>query len=43
MEDFPAYINILTYAFIVMYMLSVPLETTRGEIIKTHGESQGLC
>jgi hypothetical protein len=27
----------------VMYMLSVPLETTRGEIIKTHGESQGLC
>jgi len=43
MEDFPTYINILTYAFIVMYMLSVPLETTRGEIIKTHGESQGLC
>ena len=37
MEDFPAYINILTYAFIVMYMLSVPLETTRGEIIKTLG------
>ena len=37
MEDFPAYINILTYAFIVMYMLSVPLETTRGEIVKTLG------
>ena len=38
MEDFPAYINILTYAFVVMYMLSVPLETTRGEIIKSAGQ-----
>ena len=37
MEPFPAYINILSYAFVVMYMLSVPLETTRGEIIKTLG------
>jgi BASS family bile acid:Na+ symporter len=37
MENFPAYVNILTYVFIVMYMLSVPLETTRGEIIKTLG------
>lgn len=35
MENFPAYINMLNYVFIVMYMLSVPLETTRGEIIKT--------
>jgi BASS family bile acid:Na+ symporter len=37
MEDFPAYINLLTYAFVAMYMLSVPLETTRGEIIKSLG------
>ena len=37
MEAFPAYINILSYVFVAMYMLSVPLETTRGEIIKTLG------
>jgi BASS family bile acid:Na+ symporter len=37
-ENFPAYINVLTYAFVVMYMLSVPLETTHGEIIKTFGQ-----
>ena len=37
MEDIPAYINVLNYLFIVVYMLSVPLETTRGEIIKTLG------
>ena len=37
MEETPAYINILNYLFIVVYMLSVPLETTRGEIIHTLG------
>ena len=38
MEDFPPYVNILSYIFIVLYMLSVPLETTRGEMIKTAGQ-----
>ena len=38
MEDVPAYINVLTYVFVVIYMLSVPLETTHGEIIKTFGQ-----
>src|SRR5512134_1105732 len=28
----------LSYLFVVVYMLSVPLETTRGEIIKTLGD-----
>jgi len=37
MEGLPAYINLLTYGFIVTYMISVPLETTHGEIIKTLG------
>jgi BASS family bile acid:Na+ symporter len=37
-EDFPTHINLLMYAFVVIYMLSVPLETTRGEIITTLGE-----
>jgi BASS family bile acid:Na+ symporter len=37
MEGLPAYINLLTYVFIVTYMISVPLETTHGEIIKTLG------
>jgi len=32
-EEIPAYINLLSYLFIVLYMFSVPLETTRGEII----------
>jgi BASS family bile acid:Na+ symporter len=36
-ENFPAYINVLSYVFVAMYMLSVPLETTRGEIIKNLG------
>jgi BASS family bile acid:Na+ symporter len=36
-EEIPAYINMLSYLFVVVYMLSVPLETTRGEIIKTLG------
>lgn len=35
MEDFPAYINNLNYLFVVLYMLSVPLETIHGEIMKT--------
>ena len=38
MEGFPLYVNILTYSFVVIYMLSVPLETTRGEIIATLGQ-----
>lgn len=37
MEEIPKYINMLSYLFVVVYMLSVPLETTRGEIIKTLG------
>jgi len=37
MEETPAYINILNYLFVVVYMLSVPLETTLGEIIRTLG------
>jgi predicted Na+-dependent transporter len=37
MEEIPEYINLLSYLFIVVYMLSVPLETTSGEIIKTLG------
>jgi bile acid:Na+ symporter, BASS family len=36
-EDIPAYINMLNYLFVAIYMFSVPLETTRGEIIKTLG------
>jgi len=36
-EDIPAYINMLNYLFVAVYMFSVPLETTRGEIIKTLG------
>jgi BASS family bile acid:Na+ symporter len=38
MESLPAYINRLTYVFVVVYMLSVPLETTRGEIVRTLGQ-----
>jgi hypothetical protein len=30
-EEIPKYINMLSYLFVVVYMLSVPLETTRGE------------
>jgi len=37
MEEIPEYINMLSYLFVAVYMLSVPLETTRGEIIKTLG------
>jgi len=37
-EEIPAYINLLSYLFVVVYMLSVPLETTRGEIVKTLGD-----
>jgi predicted Na+-dependent transporter len=37
LEKIPEYINILSYLFVVVYMLSVPLETTRGEIVKTLG------
>jgi predicted Na+-dependent transporter len=36
-EQIPEYINMLSYLFVVVYMLSVPLETTRGEIVKTLG------
>jgi BASS family bile acid:Na+ symporter len=35
MEYLPAYVKILGYLFVVVYMLSVPLETTRGEIVAT--------
>jgi BASS family bile acid:Na+ symporter len=32
-EQIPEYINMLGYLFVVVYMFSVPLESTRGEII----------
>jgi len=32
-EEIPEYINLLSYLFVVLYMFSVPLETTRGEIV----------
>ena len=35
MGDFPAYINLMSSLFVVVYMFSVPLETTSGEIIGT--------
>lgn len=34
MEEIPEYINLLSYLFVVLYMFSVPLESTRGEIIR---------
>ena len=37
MEDIPAYINVLNYLFVAVYMFSVPLETTRGAIIEALG------
>ncbi len=37
MQEIPEYINMLSYLFIVVYMLSVPLETTHGEIMRTLG------
>ena len=33
MEEIPGYINLLSYLFVVLYMFSVPLESTRGEIM----------
>ena len=38
MGDFPTYINLLSYLFVVVYMFSVPLETTSGEIMRTFGD-----
>jgi bile acid:Na+ symporter, BASS family len=38
LEEIPAYINMMSYLFVVVYMLSVPLETTSGEITKTLGD-----
>src|SRR4030095_5860971 len=35
MENLPAYIRILNYLFVVVYMISVPLETTGREILHT--------
>jgi hypothetical protein len=37
MEGLPAYIDLLSYVFVVTYMISVPLETTHGEIITILG------
>ena len=37
MEEIPEYIDLLSYLFIVVYMLSVPLETRSGEILQTLG------
>jgi bile acid:Na+ symporter, BASS family len=33
-EEIPEYINLLGYLFVVVYMFSVPLESTQGEIIE---------
>jgi len=38
METLPAYVKILSFLFIIIYMISVMLETTRGELIKTLGD-----
>jgi BASS family bile acid:Na+ symporter len=35
MEYLPAYVKILAYLFVVVYMLSIPLEAPRGEIMAT--------
>lgn len=35
MENLPGYVKILSFLFVVVYMLSVTLETTHGEIEKT--------
>jgi len=35
LEEFPAYIHLMSSLFVVVYMLSVSLETTSGEIIGT--------
>jgi BASS family bile acid:Na+ symporter len=35
MEYLPAYVKILAYLFVVVYMLSIPLEAPRGEIVAT--------
>jgi len=37
-EDLPAYVKILSFLFIIIYMISVMLETTRGAIIGTLGD-----
>jgi bile acid:Na+ symporter, BASS family len=37
-EAIPAYINVLNYLFVAIYMFSVPLETTRGAISQTLGD-----
>ena len=33
MEDAPLYVNVLMYVFVVVYMISVMMETTRGELV----------
>jgi BASS family bile acid:Na+ symporter len=38
MGTLPAYVKILSFLFIIIYMISVMLETTRGELIKTIGD-----
>ena len=35
MENLPAYVKLLSFLFIIIYMISVMLETTRGEVIAT--------
>jgi hypothetical protein len=35
MENIPAYVKILSYLFVVAYMLSVTLETTYGQMVET--------
>jgi BASS family bile acid:Na+ symporter len=35
METLPAYVNILYFLFIIIYLISVMLETTSGEVITT--------
>src|SRR5262245_59059703 len=38
MDILPVYVKILSFLFIIIYMISVMLETTRGEITSTLGD-----
>ena len=38
MEDLPSYVKILSCLFIIIYMISVMLKTTQGDIIETLGD-----
>ena len=38
MENLPAYVKLLSFLFIIIYMISVMLETTRRDLIETLGD-----